>query len=149
MEDGRKKGLQVCYPKWFRIFISLCGILTLSFSLFYIFATYYNGQVMAHPLRFLFFFALVLGTFWLLFGLLFYTIKATENGIESSNIVGKSTVLSWDEILEIRKPRFGIPVDFSYVISESKKMLLVRSMKNYHELIKLIENRAVNLKGKT
>jgi len=78
--------------------------------------------------------------------LLFYSVTGTKRGLETNNIFGSNKIVKWDEIMEVRRPRFGIPNDFSYVISgKTEKLLLIRSMKNYKELIQLIKERAINL----
>ena len=61
-------------------------------------------------------------------------------------VIEENKLLTWNEIVEVKRPRFGIPVDFAYVISKNKDRLrLIRSMNNYRELIQLIKNKAPNL----
>ena len=77
------------------------------------------------------------------FKILFYSVVATESGILSFNSFGEGKLFDWTEIIEVKRPRFGIPYDFTYVIStDNEKMLLVRSMQNYKELIELIKAKA-------
>lgn len=143
----QSRNLKVSFPKWFVIFLGICGILTISFFLSYIIWVIYHGQLASQLLRCAIFLSIILSGFWLSLKVLFYSVTATERGLETDNIVGASKSFQWDEIVEVRRPRFGVPVDFSYVISKNKdKLLLVRSMKNYKELTELIKTRARNLK---
>ena len=147
LDNHQARNLKVSFPKWFMIFVSICGILTISFCLFYIIWVIYHGQLAYQLFRCSIFFSIILCGFWLSLKVLFYSVTATERGLETSNIVGPNKLFLWKEIVGVRRPRFGVPVDFSYVISKNKdKLLLVRSMKNYKELIELIKARAPNLK---
>ena len=79
--------------------------------------------------------------------ILFYSVIATDKGLQIRNLFGPSKSIIWDEVIEIRRPRFGIPGDFTYVfLADKKKIVLVRSMNNYKKLIQLIKERAPNLK---
>jgi hypothetical protein len=135
------------FPKWLRITLTFCGTFTILFSVFYIVWATYNGQFFSQLLRCAIFFSMILGGFWFFAKLLFYSVTATERGLETDNILGSNKLFLWDEIVEIRRPRFGVPYDATYVISKNKaKLLLVKSMNNYSELIDVINVRAVNLR---
>ena len=147
MGNHQARNLKVSFPKWFVIFVSICGIFTISFCLFYIIWVIYHGQLAYQLLRCAIFFGIIVCGLWLCLKVLFYSVTATERGLETSNIVGPNKLFFWKDIVETRRPRFGVPVDFTYVISKNEdKLLLVRSMKNYKELIELIKARAPNLK---
>lgn len=146
MGKHQSSNLKVSFPKWFVIFISICGILTISFCLFYMIWVIYHGQLASQLWRCAVLLSLLVIALWIFTKILFYSVTATERGLETANIVGASKSFQWDKIVEVRRPRFGIPKDASYVISKNKdKLLLVRSMKNYKELIELIKARAANL----
>jgi len=146
MVKKHSENLKISFPRWVVIFFSFCGIFTILFFAFYIIWVVYNGQLSSQFFRCAIFFSVILGAFWVFLKILFYSVTATERGLETDNIVGSNKLLLWDEIVEVRRPRFGIPVDFSYVISKNKdKLLLIRSMKNYKKLIQLIKLRAQNL----
>jgi hypothetical protein len=73
---------------------------------------------------------------------------ATDKGLVTNNLFGQSKSVRWDEIIEVKRPRFGIPADVTYVLSaKKKKVFLIRSMKNYNALIQLIKQRSTNLQG--
>ena len=144
--NHQSRNLKVSFPKWFVIFLSICGILTTSFFLSYIIWVIYHGQLASQMLRCAIFFSIILSGLWISLKVLFYSVTATERGLETDNIAGSNKLFLWDEIVEVRRPRFGVPIDFLYVISKNKdKLLLVRSMKNYKELIELIKALAPNL----
>jgi len=82
----------------------------------------------------------------LYFKFLFYSVIAKNMGLETINPLGKNKTLNWEEIIGVRRPRFGIPYEFTYVVSKTdKKILLLRSMPKYKELISLIKTHASNL----
>lgn len=84
---------------------------------------------------------------WFLLKILFYSITATDRGLKTDNIIGANKLFDWKDIIEIRRPRFGFPVNFTYVISKNKdKLFLIKNKKNYKELIKYIKENAPNLK---
>ena len=131
---------------WFRIFISFCGLFTVIFITVYIVKVFYSGQLLLKLSRCLLLLAMMGSIFCAVIKLLFYSVTGTKRGLETNNIFGSNKIVKWDEIMEVRRPRFGIPNDFSYVISgKTEKLLLIRSMKNYKELIQLIKERAINL----
>jgi hypothetical protein len=78
---------------------------------------------------------------------IFYsTIVVTEAGLELKGLLGSKRKFSWDEIVKVSRPRFGIPRDAMYIFSKTgKKIILLRNMTGYAELLKLIESRAPNL----
>ena len=138
--------LKISFPRWFVIFLTFCGVFTIMFSTFYIAWVVYKNQLTSRPFSCALFFILILSIFWFFSKILFYSVTATDSGLQTDNIVGSNKLFPWDEIVEVRRPRFRIPKDASYVISKNKdKLLLVRSMKNYKELIQLIKVRAPNL----
>ena len=138
--------LKSSFPRWFRVFLSFCEVFMILFSAFYIYRATSNGLTAVEIRNFVIFSSIVLGGFWIFAKFLFYSVSATKRGLETDNVFGQKKLFLWNEIVEVRRPRFGIPYDFSYVISENQdKLLLVRSMKNYKELIQLIKARAPNL----
>lgn len=140
------KNITISFPKWFVIGISFCGIGTILICAYYIVWVFHTGQLNSHILRCSFCFGFILVIFWFLLKIVFYSVIATERGLATSNIFKSSNIFLWDQIVEVRRPRFGIPYDATYVISENKKkLLLVRSMRNYKELVELIKVKASNL----
>lgn len=146
MAENNSANLKISFPRWFRGFLTFCGIFTILLFAFYIVWVAYNGQLASRLLRCTVIASVIVGIVWFFLKILFYSVTATDSGLETDNIVGANKVLLWDEIVEVRRPRFGIPHDATYVISRNKgKVLLVRSMKNYKELIQLIKVRTPNL----
>ncbi len=139
--------LKVNFPIFFKIFLSICsvGILFISGVYFY--------KIVTHQLQINYFFCSVfffldLGGFWIILKLLFYSVTATNKGIEARNIIVGKTTIQWEDILEVRRPSMGIPKDISYIITKNNnKLLLIRSMKNYSKIIQLIKKMALNLKS--
>jgi hypothetical protein len=134
------------FPLWFRIFISFCWISVVATFAFFMFKTMPNGLSWSEIKGCLIFIVIIAAGFWVIARFLFYSVTSTEDGLETNNLFHQCKLLPWDEIVEVRRPRFGIPYDFSYVVSRGRhKMLLIRSMRNYQELIDVIRARAGNL----
>ena len=128
----------------FIYFLGICWLIALFFSIFYVYKVLYGNLLVSLNLSVILF-IVVLGGFCF-FKLLFYSVTATKKGLETAKPIGSNQSFTWEEIIEVRRPRFGIPYDFSYVISKNKeKLLLVRSMQNYKELVELIKTKAPNL----
>jgi len=142
MDRNQNTLIKTSFPRWFVIFISFCLVITLPLSTIYTVVVIYNNGLSVFGILLLTF---VLAEFWFL-KFLFYSVTATEKGLEAANLLGSNKSFIWDEIVKVRRPPLGIPYDFSYVVSKNKeKMLLVRSMQNYKELIELIKVRSPNL----
>jgi len=133
-------------PKLHKIILVFCGTFTILISVFYIVWVAYNGQMIYRLSRCLIFIIIII-SFWFFLKILFYSVTASDKGIEAANIIGKKYMFLWGEIVEVRRPRFGFPVGFAYVISKNnEKMLLIRNKNNYKELIQFIKKMAPNLK---
>lgn len=147
MDKKPNEDIRIFYPKWFVVFIGFCGVGTVLISTWYISWVIYKGLLPSHVLRCLFFLALILATLFLFSKIVFYSVAATDRGLETHNIIGSNKFFTWDEIVEIRKPHFGIPHDAIYLISRNKdRLTLLRGMKNLEELLQLIKDRSPNLK---
>lgn len=146
MGKNHNENLKISFPMWFRSFLTFCEIFMILFFIVYIFRAISNGLSALEIRNAAISLSIVLGGLWFFSKILFYSVTGTDRGLETDNIVGSNKLLLWHEIVEVRRPRFGIPVDFTYVISENKgKLLLVRSMKNYKKLVDLIRLKAPNL----
>ena len=61
-------------------------------------------------------------------------------------MVGAKKYFLWLEIIEIRRPKFKIPYDAIYIVTETnKKMMIMKGMKNLKQMIDLIKNMSPNL----
>ena len=138
--------LRVTYPRWLLILFIPGWIIILLTFFFYTRKFIEESLSVALLLKSSFLFIITLGGIWVILGVLFYSVTATRQGILATNLFGKDRFLPWHEIVEVRRPRFGIPQEITYVISQDKaKLLLFRSMKKYSTLIKIIKARASNL----
>ncbi len=94
-----------------------------------------------------FFLIIIIIIVWSYSKTLYYTITATNKGLETDNIVGANKSYLWEEIIEVRRPRFGVPVNITYVISINEdKSILIRNRNNYKEIVETIKGKAFNLK---
>ena len=136
-------------PRWFVNWIIFCWVFLLLICAFYIFriVTFY-GLNYSHIVMCAFLIIITFGGVWFISCVLFHTTTATEEGIETTNPILKSKKsCTWHEIIDVRKPRLGIPASFRYAILEkNKKILLIKGIPNYEKIIELIKLRAPNLK---
>jgi hypothetical protein len=90
---------------------------------------------------------IIVSGLWFFNKVLYYSIIVLPQGISSNKLVGGGYLVKWEEIVEVKRPKFGIPYDAIYIVTyKNKKILLVRGMKNYLKLIKLIKVKAPNLR---
>jgi len=69
-------------------------------------------------------------------------IHVRDWGIEFQRFSRVVQKVTWDRIL-IRRPRFGIPYDFSYIVLDNEERILVlRNAHGYSELIRLIQSKS-------
>lgn len=145
MVKDHSGNVKISFPRWVSLPFSLGWIVILLTFIFYAVRLGSESSVL-ELLKSVLLLIILLAGFWFFFKLLFYSVTATENGLETANPFGSSKSILWDEIVEVRRPRFSIPYDFTYVISKNKdKLLLVGSMQNYNQLIELIKVKAPNL----
>jgi hypothetical protein len=77
----------------------------------------------------------------------FSTIYATRSGIHRRGLLGRMQKFTWDEIRTVATPRLSIPGDAAYIISKSgARMTIARSMTGYPELLRLIQEKAPEVK---
>jgi len=134
-------------PNWIRILVSFCGIFTVIFSAFYIVWVIYNGQFLSQIYRCAVLLMAILIIVFSYSKILFYSVTATEKGLGTDNIIGANKFFQWEEIIEVRRPRFGFPLKFTYVIKKNKDIIfLIKNRKNYEVLVQCIKEKALNLK---
>lgn len=134
-------------PNWLRIVVLFCGIFTVLFSAFYIAWVIYNGQFLLQIYRCTVLFIVILIIVFSYSKILFYSVTAKEKGLETDNIIGANKIFQWEEIMEVRRPRFGFPVNFTYVVSKDKdRIFLIKNRKNYEALVQRIKEKAPNLR---
>ena len=148
MDKKRNASIKASYPVWFIISFSVCGIATILLCMIYTAWVIYTGRLYSHLWKMLFMLVLMAASYWFLLKIVFYSITATDVGIETHNIVGSSKFFDWDEIVEIRNPTWGIPHDAIYVVSRNRsRIMLLKGMKNLEELINIIKLNSPNLKN--
>lgn len=129
-----------------KIVLSCSGIFTILFSLSYIFIVIFRGRLLVSPIRFILFTLIIFLSIWFLLKILFYSVTATAKGLETDNIIGIKKKFHWEDIIEVRRPRFGFPLLFTYVISNNEdRIVLVKNKQNYKELIQYIKKKATNI----
>ena len=145
--NNNMQELEVRFRRWFVILNTFAGIVTIFFSLFYVMHAVRDGLTITETWRCTILIGLTFTVFWLFARILFYSVKATKAGLESKNLLERTTTIPWHEIVEIRKSRIFVSTAFRYVISSrGHKLLLIRNLKNYHKLIDMIKDKAPNLK---
>ncbi|MBN2179215.1 MAG: hypothetical protein JW743_07270 [Deltaproteobacteria bacterium] len=146
MIEKRNGFLKSSTPQWQRKFAIFCGIAMILLCGYYIAQVYSANQWSHQLLKALLLFGIVLLILGSYAKTLFYTVSATERGLETDNIIGVPQLLLWDDIIAIRRPRFGFPLNHTYVISKNgDKLLLIKSNDRYKELAEYIRENAPNL----
>lgn len=148
MSRGNEVLLKMSYPKWFQAVLP--PILFLYFIFVLVITVYFSRG------GFTWIQVGISAFFWIIFALWLWIIPfvyssliATESGLCATGIFGRKQKLTWDEIVKISRPLFGIPNEFTYVFSKSgKKMILLRSMEGYSNLLELIQSKAPHLSQK-
>lgn len=134
-------------PSWLRMVVLFCGIVTVLFCAFYITWAIYNGQLLLQIYRCTVLFIVILIIVFSYSKILFYSVTAKEKGLETDNIIGTNKFFQWEEIMEVRRPRFGFPVNFTYVVSKDEdSIFLIKNRKNYEALVQRIKEKASNLR---
>lgn len=135
---------KIGFPKWFVILMVVDYAIVMPILLVYTFFSIYNNKGIS---IFSFFLLVFLFLAAWLFKYLFYSVTATSDGLVTDNKFGRNKSIPWSDIIEVRRPRFQIPYEFTSVISKNgDKLYLLKSMTYYKELIELIRERAQNLK---
>ena len=139
--------LRVNFPFWLRVLFAVGGpivMLPLSFVLLNIAQNEFT------------FFGILIGGFCVLIvgsilwaaPIVFSMIYATQSGIQRRGLLGGRQTFSWDEIKTVVRPRFRIPNDAAYIISNNdERMTVARSMSGYTELLRLIQEKAPNVRA--
>ena len=149
MIDSDKVLLKVSCPKWF--LVVLPAVLVFSLLLFILMWVHFGQDGFTWPevWGMAIFLAILAGWLWLI-PFLYSSIIATDSGLRVTGLLGRNLNFTWDTIVKVSRPLLGIPREFIYVFSKSgDKMVLLRSMERYSDLLKLIETRAPNLSPKT
>ncbi len=135
--------IRVSFPKWVKYFMGI----GFGLSILFLSIIYYDGYgpgFPTWPFLIIFWPTLILGIWFYTF--LFSETITSQAGLEHKNPFGFNRRLSWEEIVEVKRPLFGVPVDLTYIVSnKNEKILLIRSKKNYLELIEEIKTKAPNL----
>lgn len=146
MNSKSNISLKCYFPRWFICLACISFVQTISILFFVIMNKILKSEPIPVSVILISVFLLV-GGVWL-FSMLFSYALATENGLEYINPFRKDRFIAWGNIVEVKRPLFKIPNDYSYVISKenTEKIILIRSMKNYRQMIGLIKEKAPNLR---
>jgi hypothetical protein len=140
--------LKLNYPKWFRIFYGVGAPLTL--LLFIIGWVHFsrNGFTSLELLKSALFLVIV-GFGLYVSPVFYYSVVATEAGLQFNGVFGPKQQFAWNEIATVSRPRLGIPKEAIYIYSRSgEKTIIGRGMTGYSDLLELIQSRAPNLSPK-
>lgn len=147
MKKNHREIVKIHFPKFISIPFILGGLAILTAIIFYASRLKQIEAFDLDLLKLMFLLILFIVAIFFVLKVLFYSVTATDIGIETDNIIGTKKAFLWNDIVELRRPRFGIPKDASYVIaSNDDKIMLIRSMRGYNELIKTVKIRAINLR---
>lgn len=142
MENIENKKLG--FPKWCVILMSVNYLIALPILAVYTFFVIYNNKGIT---LFGFLLLSVLLISFVIIYYFFYSVTATSNGLIAEHKLGRKRTFLWDDIVEVRRPRLGIPNELTSVISkDGKKIFLLRSMSHYKDLVEHIKVKAVNLR---
>jgi hypothetical protein len=131
---------------WQKIFGVFCGISIILLFGFYTVQFIYNNPSDARVLKALLLFGVVVLIVGSYTKNLYYTVFATDRGLETEAIIGANQLMLWEDIIAIRRPRFGFPANSTYVISkQGDKLILIKSHSRYKELVQYIVQHAPNL----
>lgn len=140
--------LKVTYPKWFQIILPPILFLYLIFLLVLMVYFARDGFTWLKVGIGAFFLA-ILGIWLWMIPFIYSSLIATESALHATGIFRRRQKLTWDEIVRVSRPLFGIPNELVYVFSKSgQKMVLLRGMEGYPDLLKLIQSRAPYLSQK-
>jgi hypothetical protein len=139
--------LKVSFPLWFRVLYAVGGpLVTLSICVA-LFNLAQNDFTLLAILRGGFLILIVSLGVWAV-PIFFSTIYAKESGIHRRGLWGARQTFTWNEIKTVARPRFGIPGDAAYIVSKNEeKMTFARSMSGYAELLRLIQEKAPNVRA--
>lgn len=148
MSRDDKVLLKVSYPKWFQVIVPPLLFLYLLFLV--LMGFYFSRGDFTWPKVCIAAFLLAVFMIWLwIIPFIYSSLIATESGLRATGIFRRRRKLTWDEIVRVSRPLFGIPSELIYVFSKrGEKMVLLRGMEGYSDLLKLIESKASNLSGK-
>lgn len=149
MSHDDKILLKVSYPKWFQIIVPPLLFLYLLFLV--LMGSYLTRGDFTWPKVGIAAFFLVVFMIWLwIIPFIYSSLIATESELRATGIFRRRRRLTWNEIARVSRPLFGIPSEVIYVFSKSgEKIVLLRGMEGYSDLLKLIESKASNLSQKT
>lgn len=144
---GEKILLKVSFPLWFRVLYAVGGpyvMLSICFALLNL----ARNEITLFLILKAGFLILIVGLGLWAVQFFFSTIYVTASGIHRRGILGTRQTFTWNEIKTVARPRFGIPGDAAYIISKNgKKITFARGMSGYMELLRVIQEKAPNVKA--
>lgn len=147
MPENPKIILKIHYPTWFILFYTICFLGCVYYFTRYFIWVYSNHLILNRLWQTASLSLILIIGIWFLFKVVFYSVIATNKGIENRPLVGAKKYFSWLEIIEVRRPKFKMPYDAIYIVTETnKKMMIMKGMKNLNQMIGLIKNMSPNLR---
>ncbi|MFQ5683978.1 MAG: hypothetical protein ACE5HC_11980 [Candidatus Binatia bacterium] len=148
MVKANKVLIRVGYPKWFRVFYGIGAPITL--LLFIITGVHFSRQgFTSSELALSVLFLAILGVGVWISPVFYRSVVAKEDELQIYGLFGLKLSLTWDEIIKVSRPRFGIPRDATYLFSRNgEKVTLAKGMEGYSELLDLIQVKALNVTPK-
>lgn len=139
--------LKVSFPLWFRILYAVGGPLVMLSICVALFNLARNDFTLLAILKGGFLILIVSLGAWAM-PIFFSTIYAKESGIHRRGLWGARQTFTWNELKTVARPRFGIPGDAAYIVSRNdERMTIARSMSGYTELLRLIQEKAPNVRA--
>jgi hypothetical protein len=149
MEKHREQVmLRVSFPSWLRAFFAIGTPLLMVPVCIALINTLQDKFTLFSIVKSVFLILAVSSTWWAIL-VLFSTIYATQSGIQRRGLLRRTQIFAWNEIMNVENSRFGIPHDAAYIVSKNgERMTVARSMTGYTELLRLIQEKAPNIKAK-
>ena len=139
--------MKIHYPSWLAICYTICyGVCILMFA-WYLYLIYSNQLIRDRLWDIAFLFLFLLIGLWPIFHFFSYSVIATNEGVENRPLVGVKKKFTWPEIAEVRQPKFKIPYNVIYVVTQNnKKIVIWKEMNNINQMIDFIKNMSPNLR---
>lgn len=136
--------VRVRLPTWFLYFYAIGGSITLAiFSAIWV-GLFHRGFSWSESEIWKSVFLLLIAVFGIkITPITFSSMTVSEAGFNFYRFGRLKRVVRWAEIARVSLPRFGIPYEAIYLfLTDGEKIILMKSMNGYRELLQLIYVRA-------
>ncbi len=129
------KQFKVAFPTWFKVMFTICYIWLLKLPVGYILQIVKRNLFYERLFEISFIVGLCLLITWFIFRFIYCSIEVTDRKLTLKYFGITKRQILWNEIIEIKRPRFNFPYDFSMLLLKSNQNIyLIRSMKNFKKL---------------